>query len=61
MPICPVIHVFKDASGKVLPHITGKQVPLSLAWAMTIHKSQGTTIGGSVLDLGTKEFSLGPT
>ena len=38
------------------------QLPLILAWAMTIHKSQGITINGKYyVDLGTKEMNHGMT
>lgn len=35
------------------------QFPLQLAHALTIHKSQGMTLGCVVLSLGVKEFSIG--
>ena len=34
------------------------QIPLKLAWAITIHKAQGLTL---VIDIGRKEFSAGLT
>ena len=36
-----------------------KQFPLVLAWAITIHKSQGMTLDRAVIDVGVKEFSPG--
>ncbi len=36
-----------------------KQYPLKLAWAMTIHKSQGKTFSKVVLDIGRGTFSHG--
>jgi hypothetical protein len=37
------------------------QIPVILAWAMTIHKSQGLTIDKVHLDLGTGAFETGQT
>ena len=38
-----------------------EQFPLRLAWAITIHKSQGQTYERAVIDLGPRAFSAGQT
>jgi ATP-dependent exoDNAse (exonuclease V) alpha subunit len=38
-----------------------QQFPLRLAWAVTIHKSQGCTYDQAILDLGDRVFSAGQT
>ena len=35
------------------------QFPLTLAWALTIHKSQGMTLERAWIDIGKKESTLG--
>lgn len=38
-----------------------EQFPLRLAWAITIHKSQGQTYEQAIIDLGPRAFSAGQT
>ena len=38
-----------------------QQFPLRLAWAVTIHKSQGKTYDRAIVDLGQRSFAPGQT
>lgn len=58
---------FDEASGSVrevlvaVPLAEFKQIPLRLAWAVTVHKSQGQTYDEVVIDMGRGAFSPGQT
>ena len=58
---------FDEASGKIRETLVPitlaefKQVPLRLAWAVTIHKSQGQTYDEVLIDMGRGAFSPGQT
>jgi ATP-dependent DNA helicase PIF1 len=48
---------------KIEAEVTGsfKQYPLKMAWAITIHKSQGKTFDKVIIDMGTGAFEHGQT
>ena len=53
---CPESWVTEDEEGNVLARIS--QVPLRLAWAVTVHKSQGMSLDCAEIDL-SKAFTEG--
>ena len=53
-------YALNDESGEIEPAIIGKfrQIPLKVAWAITIHKSQGLTFDRVIIDAGAA-FAFG--
>jgi ATP-dependent DNA helicase PIF1 len=56
MPMCP-----KTWTSENIPGIGISQVPLILAWALTIHKAQGSTLDIAEVDVGREIFECGQT
>jgi len=62
-----VEEVFDEATQQIkevliaVPLAEFQQIPLRLAWAVTIHKSQGQTYDEVVIDMGRGAFSPGQT
>lgn len=56
-----VRYALDPATGRPAPKPVGRftQFPLKLAWAMTIHKSQGKTFDKVVIDMGSGAFAHG--
>ena len=51
-------HLWKS---EIIPGIGIKQIPLILAWAITIHKAQGLTLETAMIDVGKNIFECGQT
>jgi len=54
---------YNPAKRTLTTEVTGSftQLPLKLAWAVTIHKSQGLTLDRAVVNLGNRAFAHGQT
>ena len=57
VPITPLRRTWSASGGSC----SCLQLPLKLAWAITIHKAQGITLNKVVIDVRNKEFSAGLT
>ena len=57
VPIKPIRQSWSTSGS----HCSRLQLPLKLAWAVTIHKAQGLTLDKVTIDIGKKEFSAGLT
>ena len=66
----PIVKFNNGAERVMVPHIWASenipgvgviQVPLILAWALTIHKSQGSSLDMASIDVGSGIFECGQT
>jgi ATP-dependent DNA helicase PIF1 len=58
---CEMEMAYHTWSSDNIPGIGVSQVPLILAWAITIHKSQGATLSQADIDVGSGIFECGQT
>jgi hypothetical protein len=61
LPYTWEVYRFFAEEGRLQSEVVGRftQYPLTLAWAMTIHKSQGKTFDKVIIDIGKGTFSYG--
>jgi hypothetical protein len=68
--MCPVVKFYNGITKMIQPHFRQSddypslavgQIPLSLAWALTIHKIQGATLALADIDVGGQIFEYGQT
>ncbi|XP_065837259.1 ATP-dependent DNA helicase pif1-like [Oscarella lobularis] len=61
VPICPIERTWPSSTGNRKSSCKRRQLPIQLAWAVTVHKSQGLTLDRAVIDIGKREFAPGIT
>ena len=54
VPIVPIKCSWEDKNGTMCSRL---QIPVRLAWAITVHKSQGLTLEKAKVDIRDKEFA----
>lgn len=56
-------YVYDSDLGKISPKVSGwfEQYPIMIAWAITIHKSQGKTLDSVTINMGSGAFTTGQT
>ncbi len=55
----PVLIGANEWASHDCPHVRRKQIPLRVAYAITIHKSQGATLDCALIDIGASTFEYG--
>ena len=57
VPICPIERTWPSSTGNSKSSCKRRQLPIQLAWVVTVNNSQGLSLHRAVIDIGKREFA----